>query len=126
MSLKKVEISIGLIKLKSSFVCLKRTSQPYKNFIEFPGGKKKNNETAIQCLKREIKEELNIDILIKNKLGEENYKDKKINVKLHYFFCSFIKGDIKLIEHEDSAWVNKNQLKYYDFAEGDSDIISLL
>ena len=62
MSLKKVEISIGLIKLKSSFVCLKRTSQPYQNFIEFPGGKKKNNETAIQCLKREIKEELNIKI----------------------------------------------------------------
>ncbi len=62
MSLKKVEISIGLIKLNSSFVCLKRISQPYKNFIEFPGGKKKNNETAIQCLKREIKEELNIKI----------------------------------------------------------------
>ena len=62
MSLKKVEISIGLIKLKSSLVCLKRTSQPYKNFIEFPGGKKKNNETAIQCLEREIKEELNIKI----------------------------------------------------------------
>ena len=62
MSLKKIEISIGLIKLNSSFVCLKRTSQPYKNFIEFPGGKKKNNETAIQCLKREIKEELNIKI----------------------------------------------------------------
>ena len=62
MSLKKVEISIGLIKLKSSFVCLKRTCQPYKNFNEFPGGKKKNNETAIQCLKREIKEELNIKI----------------------------------------------------------------
>ena len=62
MSLKKVEISIGLIKLKSSFVCLKRSGQPYKNFIEFPGGKKKKNETAIQCLKREIKEELNIKI----------------------------------------------------------------
>ena len=51
-----------MIKLKSSFVCLKRTSQPYKNFIEFPGGKKKNNETATQCLRREIKEELNIKI----------------------------------------------------------------
>ena len=62
MSIGKIEISIGLIKLKSSFVCLKRTSQPYQNFIEFPGGKKKNNETAIQCLKREIKEELNIKI----------------------------------------------------------------
>ena len=62
MTLKKVDISIGLIKLNSSFVCLKRTSQPFKNFIEFPGGKKKNNETEVQCLKREIKEELNIKI----------------------------------------------------------------
>ena len=54
MSLKKVEISIGLIKLKSSFVCLKRTSQPYKNFIEFPGGKKKNNETAIDLSNKDL------------------------------------------------------------------------
>ena len=62
MSFRKVEISIGLIKLKSSLVCLKRIEQPYKNFIEFPGGKRKNNETSTQCLKREIKEELNINI----------------------------------------------------------------
>ena len=62
MGLKKFEISIGLIKLKSSFICIRRNKQPYENFIEFPGGKKKNNETALQCLKREIKEELNIKI----------------------------------------------------------------
>lgn len=61
-SFQEIEISIGLIKLKSSFVCLKRIEQPYKNFIEFPGGKKKNNETPKQCLIREIKEELNINI----------------------------------------------------------------
>ena len=51
MSLKKVEISIGLIKLNSSFVCLKRTSQPYKNFIEFPGGKKKIMKQQFNVLK---------------------------------------------------------------------------
>ena len=62
MSLKKVEISIGLIKLQSSLICIRRNKAPYKNFIEFPGGKKKNNETPMQCLRREIKEELNIEI----------------------------------------------------------------
>ena len=84
MSYKRIEISIGLIKSKSSYICLKRSEQPYKNFIEFPGGKKKNNETATQCLIREIKEELNIEI---NKLKfisciKHLYGDVLININI--------------------------------------------
>ena len=93
---------------------------------EFPGGKVENGETFENALKREIKEELNINIAINNKLGEENYKDEKINVKLHYFLCSHTSGEIYLNEHEDSAWITKNEFKNYNFAEGDSDIIKLL
>ena len=62
MSSKQVEISIGLIKFNSSLICLKRNKKPYENFIEFPGGKKKRNESPIECLKREITEELNIRV----------------------------------------------------------------
>ena len=61
-----------------------------------------------------------------SKLGEENYQDDKINVKLHYFICSHFNGEIILSEHEDSAWITKNEFKNYNFAEGDSDIIKLL
>ena len=93
---------------------------------EFPGGKVEKGETFDIALKREIKEELNIEINIKNKLGEENYQDDKINVKLHYFICSHFNGEIILSEHEDSAWVAKNEFKNYNFAEGDADIINLL
>ena len=93
---------------------------------EFPGGKVEKGETFEIALKREIKEELNIEINVKNKLGEENYQDDKIKVKLHYFICKHISGKIHLSEHEDSAWVSKNEFKNYSFAEGDSDIINLL
>ena len=93
---------------------------------EFPGGKVEEGESFEIALKREIEEELNIEINIKNKLGEENYQDDKINVKLHYFICSHFNGEIILSEHEDSAWITKNEFKNYNFAEGDSDIINLL
>ena len=93
---------------------------------EFPGGKVEKGETFEIALKREIKEELNIDVNIDKKLGEENYKDKKTNVLIHYFFCSIIKGKIILNEHEESAWVKKSEFHNYVFAEGDKDIISLL
>ncbi len=108
------------------FIAQRNRNKHLGLFWEFPGGKVEHNETYEEALKREIKEELNIDILINYKLGKENYKDYKIDIELHYFICSYIKGDLKLVEHEDSAWVKKEELRKYKFAEGDSDIISLL
>ena len=69
---------------------------------------------------------IDIEIFIKEKLGEENFKDNVINVTIHYYICSHKSGKIILKEHQDSAWVSKEDLKNYEFAEGDKDIISLL
>ena len=115
-----------IIKNDKYFIAQRNRNKHMGLSWEFPGGKVEIGETFEFALKREIKEELNIDINIHKKLGEENYKDDKINVKLHYFICSHISGEIYLNEHEDSAWVSKNEFKNYNFAEGDSDIINLL
>ena len=125
--MKSFDVVAAIITKNNKYFIAQRNRNKHLGLRwEFPGGKVEENETFETALKREIKEELNIDISIKNKLGEENYIDEKINVKLHYFFCSYEKGKIKLSEHEDSAWVIKEDLKKYDFAEGDKDIISLL
>ena len=115
-----------IIKDDKYFIAQRNRNKHMGLSWEFPGGKVEIGETFEIALKREIKEELNIEINVKNKLGEENYQDDKINVKLHYFICSHFNGEIILSEHEDSAWVTKNEFKNYNFAEGDSDIINLL
>ncbi len=115
-----------ILKNDKYFIAQRNRNKHMALSWEFPGGKVEKGETFDIALKREIKEELNIDITINNKLGEENYKDEKINIKLHYFLCSHISGEIYLNEHEDSAWITKNEFKNYNFAEGDSDIINLL
>ena len=115
-----------IIKNGKYFIAQRNRNKHMGLSWEFPGGKVEKEETFEIALKREIKEELNIEINIKNKLGEENYQDDKINVKLHYFICSHFNGEIILSEHEDSAWITKNEFKNYSFAEGDSDIIKLL
>tara|TARA_B100000989_G_scaffold279425_1_gene242038 strand:- start:505 stop:882 length:378 start_codon:yes stop_codon:yes gene_type:complete len=123
----KFDVVAAIIIKDNKFFIAKRNRNKHMGLCwEFPGGKVENGESFEKALKREIKEELNIDIDIKNKLGEENYQDEKINVKLHYFICSHIDGAINLSEHEDSAWVTKKEFKNYNFAEGDSDIINLL
>ncbi len=115
-----------IIKNDKYFIAQRNKNKHMGLSWEFPGGKVEMGETFEIALKREIKEELNINIAINNKLGEENYKDERINVKLHYFLCSHTSGEIYLNEHEDSAWITKNEFKNYNFAEGDSDIINLL
>ena len=115
-----------IIKDDKYFIAQRNRNKHMGLSWEFPGGKVEEGESFEIALKREIEEELNIEINIKNKLGEENYQDDKINVKLHYFICSHFNGEIILSEHEDSAWVTKNEFKNYNFAEGDSDIINLL
>ena len=115
-----------IIKNGKYFIAQRNKNKHMGLSWEFPGGKVEKGETFEIALKREIKEELNIEINIKNKLGEENYQDDKINVKLHYFICSHFNGEIILSEHEDSAWVTKNEFKNYNFVEGDSDIIKLI
>ena len=115
-----------IIKNDKYFIAQRNKNKHMGLSWEFPGGKVEKGETFEIALKREIKEELNIEIHIINKLGEENYQDDKINVKLHYFICSILDGEISLNEHEDSAWVSKKNFSNYSFAEGDRDIISLL
>ena len=123
----KLDVVAAIIIKNGKYFIAQRNRNKHMGLSwEFPGGKVEKEETFEIALKREKKEELNIEINIKNKLGEENYQDDIINVKLHYFICSHAKGEIILSEHEDSAWVTINEFKNYNFAEGDSDIINLL
>jgi len=125
--MKKINVAAAIIKKNNKYFIAKRNRNKHLGgFYEFPGGKQDTNETLQETVIREIKEELDVNICVGNKLGEEHYKDEKINVHLHYFFCKIISGDIVLKEHEDSAWVSKEEFKNYEFAEGDKDIISLL
>ena len=117
----------AIIKKDNLYLIAKRNRHKHLGLKwEFPGGKVNLKETFEEALLREIKEELSISILIHNKIAEENFKDEKINVKLHYFICTHTSGLITLNEHENFAWVEKKDFDKYDFAEGDRDIISLL
>ena len=93
---------------------------------EFPGGKIEPNETKEKAIIREIKEEMDIDIETKKFIDQKvfNYPDKDIN--LIAIECKQIKGDIKLNEHEDIKWVNKNELRNFNFAPADEFIVQAI
>jgi 8-oxo-dGTP diphosphatase len=92
---------------------------------EFPGGKVKKNEVFEDCIKREIKEELDIEIQILKTLEPAvfDYGIKKI--ELIPFLCSIKKGNIRLKVHKDLEWISFKKLGFVNLSGADRALIEI-
>ncbi|RZK74779.1 MAG: (deoxy)nucleoside triphosphate pyrophosphohydrolase [Pedobacter sp.] len=86
---------------------------------EFPGGKIEKEESPEQTIVREIKEELNIEISMSNKLPSVTHHYENFSIILIPFICKIEHGEIKLSEHQAFRWLNPNKLLDLDWAEAD-------
>lgn len=90
---------------------------------EFPGGKLEFNESEIDCIKREIKEEININIEVLQKLSNNIHDYGTFKINLIPFLVRYISGEIKLAEHKDYRLLDRSQLSNLDWAEADLPIV---
>ena len=90
---------------------------------EFPGGKLENNESEIECIKREIKEELNIEIKVRKRLSNNLHDYGTFQINLIPFVVEYISGEIVLAEHAEYKLLEKNNLNNLDWAEADLPIV---
>ncbi len=93
---------------------------------EFPGGKIEEGETPQECLKREIQEELNIEIEVGEFFDKSIYTYPNGEIKLLAYFSTIVKGDIKLSVHDQVKWVKINELARFDFAPADIILVEKL
>ena len=90
---------------------------------EFPGGKLEINESEINCIKREIKEELNLEIEIIKKLPNSIFNYETFKINLIPFIANYVSGNIVLTEHKDYKLLDKSELLNLDWAEADITIV---
>ena len=122
-----IDVVAAVIKKDNKYLIAQRNRDKHLPFYwEFPGGKVNNDESFENALKREILEELSINIKINCRISSERFSDEKINVEVHYFLCEKLDEEIILSEHEDMKWVFKNNLLNFNLAPGDSKIIKYL
>jgi len=93
---------------------------------EFPGGKLEENESEIDCIKREIKEELNIEIEVLKKLSNSIHDYGNFKINLIPYLSNYVSGEIILFEHKNYKLLDKSELLNIDWAEADLPIVEEL
>ena len=93
---------------------------------EFPGGKQEPGETLEKCLVRECREELEIDIAVKDIFAETAYSYPDRKVALTFFHAELRKGEPVRKVHKDMKWVLPEELNYYEFCPADTGIVERL
>jgi len=126
-SSKLIHVTCAIIQQDGKYLVTQRNHHmklPLK--WEFPGGKVESYETEQDCLIREIKEELNINIEIKERLKESIHDYGSFKIKLVPFLAFYRSGKIHLKEHQTYAFVNPSELLTLDWAEADIPIVHQL
>jgi len=103
-----------------------RRARALEDKWEFPGGKIEKNESPEECLERELREELNIDVKVGELFTENVYSYPNLEVDILAFNVDYINGSLKLTSHSQVKWVKLSELSGYDFAEADRPIVKKL
>ncbi len=109
-----------LIVNKCVFIAQREGS--FDGLWEFPGGKNRYEETLEETLKREWKEELNLDIEVKDKLLEHKFTNKNTNYTMIVFFIECNNINPKLSVHKDWKLIPLSKLNNYNMVNSDSKI----
>jgi A/G-specific adenine glycosylase len=93
---------------------------------EFPGGKQETGETIQQCIARELKEELGIQIDVGNFLATIKHAYSHFTMEMHTYFARIRTGRPRPIECKDYCWAKVENLRAFAYSKADLKVIDAL
>lgn len=124
--MKKIEVVAAILHRDGAYFTTQRGYGEFEGMWEFPGGKIEPDESPEDALKREIREELGIDITIDKFLCTTEYDYPSFHLTMHCYLCRVEVGEIELREHKSASWLRPEEIGSVEWLPADKDVISRL
>ena len=122
-----IDVSAGLVFRNGLLLISQRRPQDHLGGLwEFPGGKRHVDESDEACLKRELIEELGIEVEVGELFEAITHQYPGKTVLLKFFLCKWLQNEPRALVCNDFAWVNRHQLTAYAFPGADAQLLQKL
>ena len=109
-NMKTIQVVAAIIIKDGEVFSTQRGYGEFKGWWEFPGGKIENGECPQEALRREIREELDAEIEVKELLETVEWDYPNFHLMMHCFVCSLESESLQLNEHEAATWLTLDTL----------------
>lgn len=123
---KSIDVAAAVIIRDGKVLSALRGNGELAGGWEFPGGKLEGGETFAQACVREIKEELDVDIVDLKPFVALDYDYPGFHMHLETFLCHIGSGDISDREHEDVRWLAPSELDSVAWLPADEQVVNAL
>lgn len=121
------EVTAAVIRDGDKILICQRTADDECGMLwEFPGGKREDGETLEECIVREIREELELDIEVSGIFANSIYHFNGNEIYFTVFDAKITGGILRLNVHNNAVWVTIDEMRQYKFMPPDTGFVEKL
>jgi 8-oxo-dGTP diphosphatase len=124
---KVIDVAAGLVFREGRLLITQRRPDDHLGGLwEFPGGKREPGESFEACLRRELIEELGLEVEPGELVESITHSYPEKTVHLRFYRCACGSGELQLLGCQAAVWVRLDELNQYHFPAADAKLLQLL
>ncbi len=120
---KTIQVAAAVIRSGDRILATQRGYGDFKDWWEFPGGKIEPGETPQAALHREIREELDAEIRVGDRIDTVEYDYPTFHLSMTCFWAEVVSESLTLKEHQAARWLGPEDLESVHWLPADVDIL---